>query len=53
MPGMIVAAKALLDRNPDPSDDEIRAALATASLPLRLAPAHHARRPARRARDEP
>ncbi|MGE5179163.1 MAG: molybdopterin cofactor-binding domain-containing protein [Bacteroidota bacterium] len=27
-PGMILAAKALLDRNPDPSDEEIRNALA-------------------------
>ena len=27
-PGMIVAAKALLDRNPDPTDSEIRAAMA-------------------------
>ncbi len=26
-PGMILAAKSLLDRNPDPSDEEIRAAL--------------------------
>jgi nicotinate dehydrogenase subunit A len=28
IPGMIVGAKALLDRTPEPSDDEIRAALA-------------------------
>ncbi len=27
-PGMVLAAKALLDRNPDPSEDEIRRALA-------------------------
>jgi aerobic carbon-monoxide dehydrogenase small subunit len=27
-PGMIISAKALLDRNPDPSDQEIREALA-------------------------
>lgn len=27
-PGMIIAAKALLDRNPDPDENEIRAALA-------------------------
>ena len=27
-PGFVVTAKALLDRNPDPSDDEIRQALA-------------------------
>jgi carbon-monoxide dehydrogenase small subunit len=27
-PGMILSAKALLDRNPDPSEDEIRQALA-------------------------
>ena len=27
-PGMILAARALLDRNPDPSDDEIRSAIA-------------------------
>lgn len=27
IPGMLVAAKALLDRNPDPSDDEILAGL--------------------------
>jgi len=27
IPGMIVAAKALLDRNPDPSDDDIRLGL--------------------------
>ncbi len=26
-PGILIAARALLDRNPDPSDDEIRAAL--------------------------
>lgn len=26
-PGMIMSAKALLDRNPDPSEDEVRAAL--------------------------
>jgi len=28
IPGMVVGAKALLDKNPDPTDDEIRAALA-------------------------
>jgi nicotinate dehydrogenase subunit A len=28
IPGMIIGAKALLDANPDPTDDEIRAALA-------------------------
>jgi len=28
IPGMIVGAKALLDKHPDPTDDEIRAALA-------------------------
>lgn len=27
-PGMIISAKALLDRNPDPSEDEIREAIA-------------------------
>src|SRR5262247_1246125 len=28
IPGMIIGAKALLDQNPDPTDDEIRVALA-------------------------
>ncbi len=33
--GMIMAAKALLDRNPDPTDAEIKAGHSQQSMPLR------------------
>ena len=34
-PGFVVTAKALLDRNPDPTEEEIREALSGQPLPLR------------------
>jgi aerobic-type carbon monoxide dehydrogenase small subunit (CoxS/CutS family) len=53
-PGMIIAAVSLLERNPDPSDPEIRAALdgniCRCGGYLRIVAAVHAASPARRAR---
>ena len=49
--GMIMSAKALLDRNPKPSESEVREALAAQPLPLRDAQPHRRRRAARRQRD--
>ena len=46
--GMIMKAKALLDRKPQPTEAEVREALAGQSLPLRHPQPHRARRPARR-----
>ena len=47
--GMIMSAKALLDRNPKPSEDDVRAGACRQSLPLRHAQPHRPRGAARRA----
>ena len=47
--GIIMSAKALLDRNPKPSRAEIVDGARPPSLPLRHPPTHHPRRRARRA----
>ena len=49
--GMMMRAQALLQRNPKPTDAQIRAALRAQSLPLRHAYAHPARRAPRGAAD--
>ena len=46
---MIMAAADLLARNPDPSEDEIREALAGQPLPLHGLPQHRQGRPRRAA----
>ena len=47
IPGMMMRAQALLQKNPQASDAEIRDASPAQSVPLRHAYAHHARRQAR------
>ena len=46
--GMIMAAKELLDRNPRPTEAEVREGLDRQSVPLRQPQPHRPRRPARR-----
>ena len=47
MNGMIMNAKVLLDKNPSPTDDDIKRALGSDSLPLRQPPARDPSDPAR------
>ena len=47
-PGMIMAAKALLDRNPNPTRDEVVEAICRQYLPLHRLRADHQRDPRRR-----
>ncbi len=47
-PGMLMAAKALLDRNPSPTRAEVIEAISRQYLPLHRLRADHQRRPRRR-----
>ncbi len=49
-PGMLMTTRALLDRNPDPSDHDIREAISRADLPLHRLHDHRAIRPVGRRR---
>ena len=44
-PGMMITARALLDRNPDPTEDEIREAISGPDLPLHRLHHHRAVHP--------
>ena len=43
-PGMLISAKALLDQNPDPTDEEIRRRALGQPVPLHRLPGHRPRR---------